>query len=234
MSEQHPLISCICITSSRSLLLQRALACFETQDYPNKELVISYPENDLATKNLIDQIDYISDIDIIRLERPVSETLGAARNNAIKLAKGKFVCTWDDDDWYSNHRISHQYKVIKDGKFQASICTSIIIFHFNNKRICYSGSRLWEGTLLCTKEALIRHPYSDKEKGEAETVIHQLLISRSLFLITDDSYLYIHIFHGQNSWDENYFNIHFHNSLPLEEPIKKDIEELTSLEKYVL
>jgi len=233
MNNVFPLISCICITDNRPLLIQRALACFETQDYPNKELVVSYPKNDSATKILIDQIGSISDIKIVRVERNNTDKLGRARNDAIRVANGEFICIWDDDDWYSTHRISHQYKVIKDTPFQASICTNIIVFHFKDKKICFPGPRLWEGTLFCARSVLIRHPYLDKEKGEAEALIYQLLACNNLLPILDESYLYVHIFHGQNSWEENYFNLHFHNGLPLEQSVQKDIEELTSLENYV-
>lgn len=234
MKEHYPLISCVCITNKRPLLLQRALSCFETQDYPNKELVISYPESDFSTRILIDHIASISDIKIVRITRSELEKLGTSRNNAIATANGEFICTWDDDDWYGNNRISYQYEIIKHSPFKASICTNIVVLHFKNKKTCYSGSRLWEGTLFCAREVLVRYPYLDKEKGEAEALIYRLSADNILFPILDEPYLYIYIFHGQNCWSENYFNIHFYNSLPLEESTQKDIEELTSLENYVL
>ncbi|NQX37630.1 Glycosyl transferase family 2 [Pedobacter steynii] len=234
MNKQLPLVSCICITNNRPLLLQRALACFETQEYPNKELVISYPENDSVSRILINQISTISDINIVRLERAATEKLGTARNKAVVAANGDFICVWDDDDWYSNNRISHQYQVIKNSPFKASVCTNIIILHFKDKKICYSGSKLWEGTLFCDRAVLIRYPYLDKEKGEAETLIYQLAANNNLFPIINDPYLYVHIFHGENCLEENYFNIHLYNSLALEESTQKDIEELTSLDNYVL
>lgn len=67
MKKSLPLISCICITSNRSTLLQRALACFERQDYPMKELVISYPENDFLTKRVVEQIEELSTIKMAHL-----------------------------------------------------------------------------------------------------------------------------------------------------------------------
>lgn len=234
MTLLHPLISCICITSNRPILLQRALSCFETQDYLNRELVISYPENDQSTKALLDQITRISDIRIIKIERPETEKLGSARNNAVKAASGAFICVWDDDDWYSNNRISYQYEVIRGSPFKASICTCMVLLSSTNQKSCISDFRLWEGSLLCEREILLKQPYLDQEQSEADTILHELSTSGRLFPIIDEPYLYVYILHGNNVYQERDLNLHFYNNYPLEEAVRENIMELTSLENYVL
>lgn len=231
---EMPLISCLCITNNRPLLLQRAITCFERQVYPKKELVISYPEGDLLTKQVIDQVIFISDIKILAIERPKNENLGTSRNHAIMAASGEFICIWDDDDWYSNHRISAQYEAIRDSKFKASIYTNIVIYNFENQKSYISDFRLWEGTLLSTKEILLEHPYLEKENGEAETVLQELSASGKLLPIVNDPYLYVYIFHGFNIWKKHQLDIHFKNNALLEESVNQNLIELTSLDNYHL
>lgn len=228
------LISCICITDSRPLLLQRAIACFERQVYPKKELVISYPEGDLFTKQVIDQVIFISDIKVIVLERSKKEILGTSRNNAVMAANGEFICIWDDDDWYSNDRISDQYQAIQDSNFKASVYTNIVIYNFKNRQSCISDFKLWEGTLLCEKEILLEHPYLEKATGEAKGLLQKLSASEGLFPIVNNPYLYVYIFHGLNILKKQQVDIQFKNSFPLEESVRQNVIGLTSLENYLL
>lgn len=234
MKKKSPLISCICITNNRPLLLQRAIACFERQDYANKELVISYPKSDVMTKNVINQISEMSDIKILRIERNDNENLGTARNSAIQQANGEYICIWDDDDWYNINRISHQYNAISKGPFKASVLTHILMFDFETKESFLSGYRHWEGTLLCEKSVMSKYLYLDKEKGEDTSVLHELSSNNLLFHIKDASQLYIYIYHGKNTWGENHFNTYFLQSQPLGEKISKQVTDLTNLEYYIL
>jgi glycosyltransferase involved in cell wall biosynthesis len=229
-----PLISCLCITGNRPLLLQRAIACFERQIYPKKELVISYPKGDLLTRQIIDQVIFISDIKIVVIERPKDEILGIARNNAVMAANGAFICVWDDDDWYSNHRISAQYEAIRDGDFKACIYTNIVVHDFRNKKSCISDFQLWEGTLLCAKKILLKHPYLEKENGEAQVLLQELSTSGRLYPIVNDPYLYVYIFHGFNISEKYQPHIHFANNISLPAPVNQTIIELTNLENYLL
>ncbi len=48
-------ISCICITHQRVSYLEKAIAYFEKQTYPNKELLVIYEHKDRATKKYIEK-----------------------------------------------------------------------------------------------------------------------------------------------------------------------------------
>lgn len=234
MSNITPLISSICVTSNRPLLLQRAIACFERQGYPNKELVLSYPVSDGATRNIVNQIEAISDIRIVRIERPDQENLGTARNHAVEAASGEYVCIWDDDDWYNHDRIERQYDAIKNTIFKACAIMNILLYDYEKKEGFHSVYRPWEGTLLCEREMLLKGLYLDKEKGEDTALIFFLSINNVLFHIMNAAHLYIYIFHGNNTWGESHFNSYFQQSMPLDEKINKRLEELTNLDYYHL
>jgi len=234
MKTQDPLISCICITKNRPLFLQRAIACFERQDYPNKELVVSYPVNDLATKSIVDQIEQLSEIKIIRLEHTEQEKLGTSRNNAVLVANGTFVCFWDDDDWYSVDRISQQLSVLKDGPFKASILMNVLIHDEEIKETYYSLYRYFQGTLLCEKETLIHTSCSDTNKGEMDFVIPYLLSKNVLFHIIEKPSLYIFMYHGNNVLGEANFNYDLLQSTLLDQDLNQQVMNVTNLKNYHL
>lgn len=231
--EITPLISCICITNNRPLLLQRAIACFERQEYKNKELVLSYPKNDEVTRNVINQIEALSDIAIVRIERPEEDNLGVARNNAIFAANGEFICVWDDDDWYHKDRLHKQYEAIKEGPFKACAIMNILLYDFTTKETFYSSYRHWEGTLLCRKEILTKKLYLEKDKGEDTELLYFLSSNNVLYHLMEAANLYIYIYHGKNTWGENHFNSYFLEGQALDKKLNEQIDDLTSLNYYM-
>jgi glycosyltransferase involved in cell wall biosynthesis len=234
MRKQAPLISCICITSNRPLFLQRAIACFERQDYPNKELIVSHPENDTDTKSILDQIENLTGISFIRLERTAEETIGMARNNAIEIANGSFICFWDDDDWYASNRISEQYKVLKDGPFKASILMHVLIHDTDIKESYCSLYHYFEGSLLCEKKMLSDTACSNSNKKEVQPLILHLISNNTLYHILDQPQIYIYIYHGQNALGEAHFNYFLLQSSLLRNDTNEQVLNATDLSNYSL
>jgi glycosyltransferase involved in cell wall biosynthesis len=101
-SMNKPLISCLCPTYNRpAALINNTIALFLAQSYPKAELLIlddlpSYPPAagsrgfkswSIATAN----IRYPS--------------LPAKYNALLRMARGDFVCVWEDDDVYHSHHL---------------------------------------------------------------------------------------------------------------------------------
>jgi len=114
-----PMISAIMPTSGkRRHFVAQAIKYFQSQDYPNKELIIideCTPYGDTVARVVPDDLnihyillDKIGDASII--------TIGAKRNLACSLARGDIICHWDDDDYYGPHRLSKQVAPILAGK----------------------------------------------------------------------------------------------------------------------
>lgn len=104
----RPHITAICPVYGRVKLLQDAIACFLKQDYAAKsELIVL----NSFTKQILSG-DFPENVRIFNLtERPKS--LGECRNEAIKLAYGEIIVTWDSDDLFLPHYLSSiaaQYK----------------------------------------------------------------------------------------------------------------------------
>ena len=203
----HPLISCICVTAYRPQFLLKAVINFDNQTYPNKELVISYPNNDFLTRDLVKNIIEISDLNIIIIERKISVSLGQARNEAVLKSNGEYVCTWDDDDWYADRRLSGQHNVLLTlkQKREATILRNVLIYDGLKDNAYLSGDYNWAGTLLCKKEIIVNHPYDDSDSIEDKHLVSYLITSKYLHYIQDRGDLYIFNYHGDNTIHKHYF-----------------------------
>lgn len=230
MNSSLPLLSCICFTENQPIILQRALACFEKQDYPNKEIVICYPKNDLLTKNLIDEVALISDIDLLRIELNTEDDHQTAKNNAVTATRGEYICIWDDHSWHHKGRLSDQYQAISSGNYKASILKRILFFNYHDKKTYSSPFYHWEETLLCEKEILLRQ-ITNKHQWEVFWVFDELIPLLALYEINDKAHLIVHVCHESNTNPEDVISI---QSWPEANHLNQNITELTDLQYYLL
>lgn len=225
MRPTYPLISCICVTYNRPEMLKKAILCFEGQNYPNKELVVSYPKSDEESRSIVDNFSQHPDIQILRMERDDKESVGNARNIAIAKSRGDYICVWDDDDWYHSSRLSFQFNSMQTtGKgFNASVLTRLILFDTTTQKAYLSFRYTWENTLLCRKEIILQNQYSHVNKGEDTHIVKFLESKRFLHHIEDAPFLYIYVYHGENTWDYEHYEYLINKSEPLDEDVANTI-----------
>ncbi len=94
-TENPPLVSMILTTRDRPRFMEMALACFEHQDYPNRELIVvddgdQHPVDESAVARLGGAV--------IRTEP--GTPLGSKLNLGCDAARGMLCQKMDDDDWY--------------------------------------------------------------------------------------------------------------------------------------
>lgn len=206
MLHKLPLISCLCVTYKKPLLLKRAIACFEAQTYRNKELVILYEDHDTETRQFLRTCPLSSRVKLVCVPGTPKKTLGELRNIAIQAAHGDFVCQWDDDDWFHRDRLTYQYNTIVDNKVNGSLLTRWVTFDGHEKKAFVSNRRRWEGSVLCRKSLFALKAYEKKEKGEDTDVIEYLCEHNHLACIEDMPFLYVYVYHGKNTWSFNHFS----------------------------
>ncbi|HWI63124.1 MAG TPA: glycosyltransferase family A protein [Symbiobacteriaceae bacterium] len=100
MTPAFPLVSCLCLTYARPAILRESIWCFLQQDWPNKELVVL---NDHPEPIYLDQA--YPEIRVINFPARFAN-LGAKRNYSVQVARGEYVCLWDDDDLFLPWRLS--------------------------------------------------------------------------------------------------------------------------------
>jgi glycosyltransferase involved in cell wall biosynthesis len=211
------LISCICITNNRPALLQRSIRCYLMQTYHSKQLVVSYPTDDIESALLLKNFRDLSALNLIEIKRPSDESLGTARNNAIYKCEGKYICIWDDDDWHHQDRLNVQLHSIVDNKsnYVGSILNRIILYDGTKDQAYLSFAYHWDGTLLCRKEVLFQNQYADRNKAEDTQVIPFLVNRNMISFIEEQPFLYIYVYHGGNTWNYQHFQIFINQSFPL-------------------
>jgi glycosyltransferase involved in cell wall biosynthesis len=232
----HPLISCLCVTDNRPDMLLKAIVNFDIQNYPNKELVISYPKTDRKTKELIEEISNLSDLRLVQVERTNDISLGQAKNNALIYCNGDYICTWDDDDWYHYNRITHQYNNMQvNGKYrQASILTKIMMYDEIKDLAWHSSTYDWGCTLLCRKDLILKYPFADENIAEDTLLVKQLYFEKRLHVIADCAFLYLHVYHGQNAMDYFHFYYLANKSELLDQESKSWIKSLINTQVNLL
>jgi glycosyltransferase involved in cell wall biosynthesis len=217
MSIKLPVITCVCVTRNKPLMLKRAIACFTAQSYPAKELVIVYEDDDSSTEKLVNEAEIISrdDIQLVRIKSVPKTTLGELRNIGINAARGGFICQWDDDDWCHKNRLTEQYNVIMKHDREGAVMTQWLVFDAIDKVAYISNKRVWEGSVLCKKTALQLMPYENKSIGEDSATIDYLVSQNCLHLMNDVPGLYIYVYHGSNTWNFEHWNYIFECSTAL-------------------
>jgi glycosyltransferase involved in cell wall biosynthesis len=100
--DEFPLVTVAMPTmASRREWLPKAIACFESQTWPNKELLIVDDGSvDLQPSGRIRVLSIIA-------------PLGEKRNLACERAAGEFIVHFDDDDFSAPERIAEQVALLK-------------------------------------------------------------------------------------------------------------------------
>jgi O-antigen biosynthesis protein len=102
-----PLISCIMPVADRHEFLPGALACFASQDWPERELIV-IDNGRHGCRHLVRDAPRVQ---YWRVE-PGKYRIGALRNIACSRASGDIIAHWDSDDWYGPERLSRQIAVL--------------------------------------------------------------------------------------------------------------------------
>jgi len=204
----HPLISCLCVTRNKVNMLKRSVACFQAQTYPNKELILLYENDDPDTKALAESVAGGNIIAVETASVP-KLTLGELRNLSIEKATGEYFCQWDDDDWYHNRRIELQWNALRQSRKAASILSNWIIFDQLKSEAYFSFHKMWEGSLICRKDIISEDlKYPSLSKGEDSQFLYKLLMANHLYPTVMPA-LYIYVYHGNNTWESSHFDTLF-------------------------
>jgi len=203
--ETKPLVSCLCVTRNDIALLERAIRCYNEQSYNNKELIILCEDNNDYLAEI--QERYASEKDIVVVIVPASPkiTLGELRNRSILAASGKYICQWDDDDWYHPDRINSQYSFVIESGSSGCYLDQRILYDAWEKQLYMSNPCKFEGSVFMERALALRTPmYSSKNTAEDTDFIYPLIDSGALKPL-HAPHLYVYTYHGNNAWHREHF-----------------------------
>jgi glycosyltransferase involved in cell wall biosynthesis len=124
-------------TKNRSQMLKKAVLSVIKQSYPFIEIIIVDDNSEDDTEIIVEELkDQYSNLTYIKLHASLGAS--AARNIAIKEAKGLFLTGLDDDDEFFPDRIEKLIKAYKDE--YSFVCTNYI--KTNNKNAFNEGQKI--------------------------------------------------------------------------------------------
>jgi len=203
----RPLISCLMVTQpGRETLIRRAIACFERQTYERRELVVVHDAPN-ATGDGRDSLARFlrTEAESARIvSAEPGRSLGELRNRAIEQAGGDLVCQWDDDDQYHPDRLARQWEAMQEAKADACFLASQLHYFAGSRELFVRdvGTRGIEGTVMHRRDLPVRYPAMAKEE---DTVFMRELVKRfNTTVLHGEPWLYLRVFHGNNTWDEQH------------------------------
>jgi glycosyltransferase involved in cell wall biosynthesis/GT2 family glycosyltransferase len=197
-----PLISCIMPTQGRPEFAAQAIAYFQRQDYPARELVIVHrDESDLPES---------AGGPGIRIVRTGEASIGGMRNAAVEAARGDVVAHWDDDDWHGPRRLSRQAAPILQGSADVTGLNDTLFMIVPTRQFWSVSPELFArlfvenvhgGTLMFRREIWRRSgPYPRISlREDAELLIRAIRGGARLCRLGGrDDFVYVR--HGRNTW----------------------------------
>jgi glycosyltransferase involved in cell wall biosynthesis len=198
-----PLVSCVMATFDRPSFVALALAGFDAQTYPNKELVIV----DDGTRSVEAIAEGRVDVRYHRLHRRAS--IGEKRNVGNSLAQGEIVCLWDDDDWYSPERIRYQtLPILYDEADLTGLKSAFLMFLPTGEvwsatdalhRSMFEGD-VAGGTLTYGRAIAQRIRYPSTNLGEDASLIRRALRLGFRLKRLENGGRFIYMRHDHNTW----------------------------------
>ena len=183
---------------------------FARQTHPQRELLIVH-DGDAAWDQ---QCRALAQAEQARCGQPITVhpittplPLGELRNRAVALARGPWVCQWDDDDRYHPQRLALQLAAAQRVAADVVFLTSQMHWFIDGGELVLEDwsrepypANVVQGSLLARKAVLPLYPAL--RRGEdtallAALVAQQVPIAR----LSGMPWLYAYQYHGHNTWD---------------------------------
>jgi glycosyltransferase involved in cell wall biosynthesis len=194
-----PLISCLMPTCDRREFIPQALACWQAQTYPNKELVIV----DNGIDPIRDMVDGLPHVSYWHVGTEKLST-GEMRNRACSMATGTIFAHWDDDDY------SHPKRLLEQHRLMISMSVSLVGYNAmyfidqeQRQAWLYSNPEFYAlGTsLMYTKDYWRAGRFPDLDVAEDSAFIERAQHRRAMSVRAADDRLIARI-HSRNTCDK--------------------------------
>ncbi len=162
--EEFPLVSAIMLAGRTALSdILAAIACFQAQTYPHKELVIvnnAKNQFDAAALNIQAQRN------VALIDTPYPFFAGMARNFGISAANGRILAQFDPDYWYAPHRLETQIAMLAKEEAAVVVLASTLQYSNVSGRASYQQNdrNAILGTMVFIRPQNLDYPNIDKQE----------------------------------------------------------------------
>lgn len=130
--EEMPLISLVVPVYNCEKYVGECIESILSQDYSNIELILVNDGSKDNSKNIIE--DYSKKDKRIKIINQENSGVSSARNNGMKISKGKYIGFIDADDYVEKDYVSYYYKIIKKNNAEIALTPMPRKFNEENKR----------------------------------------------------------------------------------------------------
>jgi glycosyltransferase involved in cell wall biosynthesis len=198
-----PLVSCIMPTRNRGDWVHQAVTYFQRQDLAEAELII-VDDGAQPVAGLPDD----PRIRHVRLNRRLS--IGAKRNRACALARGRVIVHWDDDDWYAPGRLTAQVAPLLDGSADITALGGPSFFDLDRWEFWTCTPELQRqlfvrevhgGTLAYRREVFEKMArFPDASLAEDAAFLNAAVARGARLTAIPADGLFLYLRHGGNAW----------------------------------
>jgi glycosyltransferase involved in cell wall biosynthesis len=199
------LISCLMVTRGDAFPAAFAIACFQRQTYPNRELIIVC---DRPGSIVARHVEALRD-PLIRYHDVTPASLGYLRNAALDRAQGALIAQWDDDDLSAPDRLAHAAAALALGDAKAVFLERWMLWWPARHKLSVSGRRIWEGSMLANRDIIL--PYPALKTGEDTAQVEGFRRIQPIRVI-DCPTDYCYIFHGRNAFGAAHMDMLYANA----------------------
>lgn len=228
-------------TESRHKFHEQLWRCFQSQSWPDKELVIVETYQDSCSSFFQSLAEKDERLVYLKYKRGRSEdwSIGLKRNIGAHVATGEYIANFDDDDLYAPEYLGTMVNQLELRKAQAITLSSWFIFDMKSTRWSFCDTIAWglaQGldesapdvkawafgygfSYLNRRRASLETPYEDRDMGEDYNFIQRVQAQRgdkSVQLYHDDCGICVHVQHGGNT----------SNTFPIREVSKEEAADL--------
>lgn len=205
----HPLVSAMMITqASRFDRCLQAIADFEQQTYPNRELVIVTSDDPTKMDRLANHVGNRvgkspGHVRLIQMDWDgKQQPLGAMRNVAMSQASGDYLVTWDDDDQHGEERIQSHFDVLRREGVAASALQAQCYLFESRKELWIVDWRPFTppGIVMFRRHPSLRYPEVNRHEDSALSL--QLRRLGKVAAVAGRPELYVRVIHDSNTSTE--------------------------------
>lgn len=163
-NSQLPLISAIMLAGKMQVLdIVKAIECFKSQTYPNKELIIV---NNAKSQFEASKLNIAAEDNIFLIDTPTLLHAGMARNYGIRAANGQILAQFDADYWYDAERLSTQVATMAETGSQVCMLASTLKYSFcsGNAGLYTNSKDVILDTMVFVRPKEIDYPDADKNE----------------------------------------------------------------------
>lgn len=205
----EPIVSCLMVTRDRPELVARSVDCFARQRHAARELVI-IDDGDVDLRPIVEpHLEMGQRIRYHRLPARPGVLLGDLRNEAIDRARGEWCLQWDDDEWYHPDRIGAQWRAVAHaGPAAVGVVlrwTLMVVDSSRHGALAYRADAGFAtpGTVLHRRDAA---RYPSLARAEDSAFLRDLRRAGDVAVLgREASHLFVRVYHGRNTWDEEHF-----------------------------